>query len=119
MGIFNGDLIKVELVHFTGQLVITIRISFLVILFVQKIGITTADMNYFANFLRDSMKAAFEHFKAKRSSVGNLPSKEGFIDLDIFTTSFEQLEKSRSLQFLLDPPLGVFDLDRSNRHLCP
>ena len=82
-----------------GQLVITIRISFLVILFVQKIGITTSDMNYFANFLRDSMKAALEHFKAKRSSVGNLPSKEGFIDLDIFTTSFDQLENLEVYSF--------------------
>ena len=34
VGILNGDLIKVELVHFIGQLVIIIRISFFVILFV-------------------------------------------------------------------------------------
>ena len=92
MGILNEDLIKVELFHSTGQLVITVWISFLIILFVQKIWITTADMNNFANFLRDFMKAALEHFKAKRSSVGNLPSKEGFIDLDIFITSFDQLK---------------------------
>ena len=92
MGIFNGDMIKVELVHFTGQLVITVGISFLIILFVQKIWITTADMNNFANFLRDSMKAALEHFKAKRFSVSDLPSKEGFIDLDIFIISFDQIK---------------------------
>ncbi len=82
-----------------GQLVITIRISFLVILFVQKIGITTADMNYFANFLRNSMEAAFEHFKAKRFSVGDLPSKEGLIDLDIFTTSFNQRQNLEVYSF--------------------
>jgi len=35
--------------------VITVGISFLVILFVQKIWITTADMNNFANFLRNSI----------------------------------------------------------------
>ena len=119
MGIFNGDLIKVELVHFTGKLVITVGISFLVILFVQKIWITTADMNNFANFLRDSMKAVLEHFKAKRFSVGDLPSKEGFIDLDIFTTSFDQLKNLEIYSFWLDLPPGVFDLDRSNRRWCP
>ena len=84
MGIFNEDLIKVELFHSTGQLVITVWISFLIILFVQKIWITTADMNNFANLLGDSMKAALEHFKAKRFSVSDLPSKEGFVDLDMY-----------------------------------
>ena len=100
MGILNGDLIKVELVHFTGQLVITVGINFLIILFVQKIWITTADMNNFANFLGDSMKAALEHFKAKRFSVKDLPSKEGFIDLDIFKKSFDQLKNLAILLFL-------------------
>ena len=119
MGIFNGDFIKVELFHSTGQLVITGGRSFLVILFVQKIWITTADMNNFANFLRNFMKAALEHFKAKRFSVKALPSKEGFIDLDIFINSFDQLKNLEIYSFWLDLPPGVFDLDRSNRRWCP
>ncbi len=45
------------------------------------------------------MKAAFEHFKAKRSSVGDLPSKEGLIDLDIFTASFNQRENLEVYSF--------------------
>ena len=118
MGILNEDLIKVELSHSTGRLVITVGISFLIILFVQKIWITTADMNNFANFLRDFMKAALEHFKAKRFSVKDLPSKEGLIDLDIFITSFDQLKNLEFYSFWLDLPPGVFDLDRSNRRWC-
>ena len=90
MGILNGDLIKVDLVDFTGKLVITVGISLPVILLVKKIAINTADMNYFANFSVNSMGAVLEHFKAKRSSVSKLTSKEGFIDLDILTASVHQ-----------------------------
>jgi hypothetical protein len=43
------------------------------------------------------MKAALKHFKAKRSGICDLPSKEGFIDLYIFTTSVEGVAQLRRL----------------------
>ena len=60
-------------------------------------------MDNFANFLGNSMKAALKHFKAKRSGICDLPSKEGFIDLYIFTTSVDQREN-----------LEVYDFARSS-----
>ena len=92
-------MIKVDLVDFTGKLVITVGISLPVILLVKKIGITTADTNYFANFPGNSMEAVLEHFKAKKSSVSNFTSKEGFIDLDILTASFHESKNHEVYSF--------------------
>ncbi len=90
---------------------ITVRISFFIILLIKKIWITTANMDNLAHFLGNSIEAAFKHFKAEGLSVTNLPSKQGFIHLDVPTTSFHQRQNfkvaGRGQIFCQAPPVLV------------